>query len=221
MDKRHEHGGLQQAKERWQEERLDPALARLHRPAMPSDLAQERLYTPLDDGGRDYQRDLGFPGEYPYTRGVQPSMYQGRLWTMRQYAGFGTPEETHERFAYLLGQGQGGLLVAFDLPTQLGFDSDDPRAKGEVGVVGVAVDSLRDMETIFGGLPLEQASPSLTMNSAATVALAMYLAVAEQEGVPANRISGTTQTDSLQDSTARGTYISPPRPSMRLTVDLI
>ena len=221
MDKRHEHGGLQQAKERWQEERLDPALARLHRPAMPSDLAQERLYTPLDDGGRDYQRDLGFPGEYPYTRGVQPSMYQGRLWTMRQYAGFGTPEETHERFAYLLGQGQGGLLVAFDLPTQLGFDSDDPRAKGEVGVVGVAVDSLRDMETIFGGLPLEQASPSLTMNSAATVALAMYLAVAEQEGVPANRISGTTQNDILKEFIARGTYIFPPRPSMRLTVDLI
>ncbi len=140
---------------------------------------------------------------------------------MRQYAGFGSPEETHERFAYLLGQGQGGLLVAFDLPTQLGYDSDDPRAKGEVGVVGVAVDSLRDMETIFGGLPLEQASPSLTMNSAATVALAMYLAVAEQEGVPAARISGTTQNDILKEFIARGTYIFPPRPSMRLTVDLI
>ena len=221
MDKRNEYAGLQQAMERWQEDRLDPALARVTRPPMPSDLEQQRLYTPLDDGARDYQRDLGFPGEYPYTRGIHPSMYQGRLWTMRQYAGFGSPEETHARFDYLLGQGQGGLLVAFDLPTQLGFDSDDPRAKGEVGVVGVAVDSLRDMETIFGGLPLEQASPSLTMNAAATVALAMYLVVAEQEGVPAARISGTTQNDILKEFIARGTYIFPPRPSLRLTVDLV
>lgn len=221
MDKRHERSELQQTNQRWKEERLGPALERVNRAAMPSDLQHEALYTPLDDTGRDYLSDIGFPGEYPYTRGVHPSMYQGRLWTMRQYAGFGSPEETHERFAYLLGQGQGGLLVAFDLPTQLGFDSDDPRAKGEVGVVGVAVDSLRDMETIFGGLPLEQASPSLTMNSAATVALAMYLAVAEQEGVPAARISGTTQNDILKEFIARGTYIFPPHPSMRLTVDLV
>ncbi|MDP6622822.1 MAG: methylmalonyl-CoA mutase family protein [Alphaproteobacteria bacterium] len=221
MDQRHERSEMQQAKERWEEERLRPALDRVERAAMPSDLSQQRLYTPLDDAGRDYPGDLGFPGDYPYTRGIYPSMYQGRLWTMRQYAGFGSPEETHERFAYLLGQGQGGLLVAFDLPTQLGFDSDDPRAKGEVGVVGVAVDSLADMETIFGGLPLEQASPSLTMNSAATVALAMYVAVAEQEGVPAARINGTTQNDILKEFIARGTYIFPPRPSMRLTVDLI
>ena len=221
MDARHERSELQKAKERWEEERLRPALARVKRARMPSDVAQKRLYTPLDDAQRDFSDYLGFPGDYPYTRGIYPSMYQGRLWTMRQYAGFGSAEETHERFAYLLGQGQGGLLVAFDLPTQLGLDSDDPRAKGEVGVVGVAVDSLADMETIFGGLPLEQASPSLTMNSAATVALAMYLAVAEQEGVPAARISGTTQNDILKEFLARGTYIFPPRPSMRLTVDLI
>ena len=140
MDKPYEQTKLQQAKERWEAERLDPALARVSRQRMPSDVKQQRLYTPLDGDGRDYENDLGFPGQYPYTRGVQPSMYQGRLWTMRQYAGFGTPEETHERFEYLLNQGQGGLLVAYDLPTQLGFDSDDERAKGEVGVVGVAVD---------------------------------------------------------------------------------
>jgi methylmalonyl-CoA mutase N-terminal domain/subunit len=169
----------------------------------------------------DYAQDLGFPGDYPYTRGIYPSMYQGRLWTMRQYAGFGMPEETHHRFRYLLEQGQGGLLVAFDLPTQLGLDSDDPRALGEVGVVGVAVDSLRDMETIFRGLPLEQATPSLTMNAAATVALAMYVAVAEQEGMEPSRITGTTQNDILKEFLARGTYIFPPRSSLRLTVDLI
>ncbi|MDP6831168.1 MAG: methylmalonyl-CoA mutase family protein [Alphaproteobacteria bacterium] len=221
MDKPYERSELQKARERWEAERLDPALAKVSRPRMPSDVRQERLYTPLDGENRDYQDDLGFPGEYPYTRGVQPSMYQGRYWTMRQYAGFGTPEETHERFDYLLKQGQGGLLVAYDLPTQLGFDSDDERAKGEVGVVGVAVDSLADMETIFGGLPLEKASPSLTMNSAANVALAMYVAVAEQEGVPAERISGTTQNDILKEFIARGTYVFPPRPSLRMTVDVI
>lgn len=212
---------LQSATARWEAERLEPALARVNRPPMPSDVPQKPLYTPADIGDRTYLQDLGFPGEYPYTRGVQPSMYHGRLWTMRQYAGFGSPKETNERFAYLLSQGQGGLLVAFDLPTQIGLDSDNPQAKGEVGVVGVAVDSLRDMETIFSGLPLERASPSLTMNAAATVALAMYVAVAEQEGVPADRISGTAQNDILKEYLARGTYIFPPRPSMRLTVDLI
>ena len=221
MDQPYEQSKLQQAKERWEAERLDPALAKVSRPRMPSDVKQQRLYTPLDGDGRDYENDLGFPGQYPYTRGVQPSMYQGRLWTMRQYAGFGTPEETHERFEYLLNQGQGGLLVAYDLPTQLGFDSDDDRAKGEVGVVGVAVDSLADMETIFSGLPLEKASPSLTMNAAANVALAMYVAVAEKEGVPAERISGTTKNDILKEFIARGTQVFPPRDSLRLTVDVI
>ncbi len=221
MDKPYEQTKLQQAKERWEAERLDPALAKVSRQRMPSDVKQQRLYTPLDGDGRDYENDLGFPGQYPYTRGVQPSMYQGRLWTMRQYAGFGTPEETHERFEYLLDQGQGGLLVAYDLPTQLGFDSDDERAKGEVGVVGVAVDSLADMETIFSGLPLEKASPSLTMNAAANVALAMYVAVAEKEGMAADRISGTTQNDILKEFIARGTQVFPPRHSLRLTIDVI
>ena len=220
MDQRHELSELERARARWEEERLKPALERVSRPPMPSDLDQARLYTPPNNDG-DYLADLGFPGEYPFTRGVQPSMYQGRYWTMRQYAGFGTPAETHQRFDYLLQQGQGGLLVAFDLPTQLGLDSDDPMAAGEVGVVGVAVDSLADMEVIFRGLPLEQASPSLTMNAAATVSLAMYVAVAEAEGVPRDRISGTTQNDILKEFIARGTYIFPPRPSMRLSVDLI
>jgi methylmalonyl-CoA mutase N-terminal domain/subunit len=217
-DERHD---LAAAQHRWEKERLEPALAKTKRDGMPSEFPHKPLYTPLENAALDYERDLGFPGDYPYTRGIYPSMYQGRLWTMRQYAGFGTPEETHQRFRYLLEQGQGGLLVAFDLPTQLGLDSDDPRALGEVGVVGVAVDSLRDMETIFRGLPLERATPSLTMNAAATVALAMYVAVAEQEGLEPSRITGTTQNDILKEFLARGTYIFPPRPSLRLTVDLI
>ncbi|GIX48512.1 MAG: methylmalonyl-CoA mutase [Candidatus Tectimicrobiota bacterium] len=212
---------LAAAQRRWEQERLAPALAKGERQRLPTAVAQKPLYTPLDTAGHDYLRALGFPGEYPYTRGIYPSMYLGRLWTMRQYAGFGTPAETHARFRYLLQQGQRGLLVAFDLPTQLGLDSDDPRAQGEVGVVGVAVDSLYDMETIFRGLPLEQASPSLTMNAAATVALAMYVVVAEREGLEPARLTGTTQNDILKEFIARGTYIFPPRPSLRLTVDLI
>jgi methylmalonyl-CoA mutase N-terminal domain/subunit len=216
------HDGLQdleKVQRSWEQERLAPSRARQGR--MPAELPQKPLYTPLDTAGVDYRHDLGFPGDYPYSRGIYPSMYLGRLWTMRQYAGFGTPEETHQRFRYLLEQGQGGLLVAFDLPTQLGLDSDDPRALGEVGVVGVVVDSLQDMETIFRGLPLEQANPSLTMNAAAAVALAMYIAVAEQEGLQPARTTGTTQNDILKEFLARGTYIFPPRPSLRLTVDLI
>jgi methylmalonyl-CoA mutase N-terminal domain/subunit len=217
----HNLQNLENARQRWEQERLAPALKQSQRQNLASDIPQKSLYTPLDTAETDYMQALGFPGEYPYTRGIYPSMYQGRLWTMRQYAGFGTPQETHHRFRYLLDQGQGGLLVAFDLPTQIGLDSDDPQAQEEVGVVGVAVDSLQDMETIFRGLPLEQASPSLTMNAAATVALAMYIAVAEQEGLPPARITGTTQNDILKEFLARGTYIFPPRPSLRLTVDLI
>jgi methylmalonyl-CoA mutase N-terminal domain/subunit len=220
MDHNGQHE-LERAHQHWERERLSPALAKVKRQHTPAELPQKSLYTPQDTSGMNYLDDLGFPGEYPYTRGIYPSMYQGRLWTMRQYAGFGTPEETHERFRYLLDQGQGGLLVAFDLPTQLGMDSDDPRAQEEVGVVGVAVDSLQDMETIFRGLPLEQASPSLTMNAAATVALAMYVAVAQQEGLEPSRITGTTQNDILKEYLARGTYIFPPQPALRLTVDLI
>ena len=212
---------LEKTHQAWEQERLAPTLKKDKVGHMPAEVPHQPLYTPLDTAGLHYSNDLGLPGEYPYTRGIYPSMYLGRLWTMRQYAGFGTPEETHQRFRYLLEQGQGGLLVAFDLPTQLGLDSDDARALGEVGVVGVAVDSLHDMETIFRGLPLEQASPSLTMNAAATVALAMYIAVAEQEGLAPGRITGTTQNDILKEFLARGTYIFPPRPSLRLTVDLI
>ena len=212
---------LDRAQRLWEQEQLAPALRKSKREPIPSELDQKPVYTPADTAGIDYAKDVGFPGEYPYTRGLYPSMYLGRLWTMRQYAGFGTPDETHQRFRYLLDQGQGGLLVAFDLPTQLGLDSDDPRALGEVGVVGAAVDSLRDMEAIFRGLPLEQASPSLTMNAAAAVALAMYIAVAEQEGLAPSRITGTTQNDILKEYIARGTYIFPPRPSLRLAVDLI
>ncbi len=210
------HDGLDAMKgayQGWEQEHLASALKRATREPAHSDLAQKPLYTPLDTEGDSYMSDLGFPGDYPYTRGIYPSMYTGRLWTMRNYAGFGTPEETNQRFRYLLERGQGGLLVAFDLPTQIGMDSDHPRAEGEVGVVGAAVDSLQDMETIFHGLPLEQASPSLTMNAAATVA--------EKEGLEPSCITGTTQHDILKEFLSRGTYIFPPKPSLRLTVDLI
>jgi len=179
----------------------------------------ERLYTPLEMEEWDYQEKLGFPGEYPYTRGVQPTMYRGRLWTMRQYAGFGAAEETNQRFRYLLEQGQTGLSVAFDLPTQIGFDSDHPMARGEVGRVGVAVDSLKDMEILMEEIPLDRVSTSMTINAPAAILLAMYLAVAEKQGVPWEKLNGTIQNDILKEYVARGTYIFPPRESMRLVVD--
>jgi len=178
------------------------------------------LYTPLDVAEWDYERDLGFPGSYPYTRGVQPNMYRGRLWTMRQYAGFGTAEETNERFRYLLEQGQTGLSVAFDLPTQIGYDSDHPLSRGEVGKVGVAIDSLADMETLFAGIPLDKVSTSMTINSPAAILLAMYIAVAEKQGVAPDKLKGTIQNDILKEYIARGTYIFPPGPSMRLITDI-
>ncbi len=181
----------------------------------------QRLYTPLDIADLDYARDLSFPGEFPFTRGVQTTMYRGRLWTMRQYAGFGTAEESNERFKYLLAEGQTGLSVAFDLPTQLGYDSDDPLALGEVGQVGVAIDSLRDMETLFDGIPLDRVSTSMTINAPAPVLVAMYAAVGEKQGVPLEKLSGTVQNDVLKEYVARGTYIYPPRPSLRLAADLI
>ena len=180
-----------------------------------------RLYTPLDVLDTDYLRDLGFPGEYPYTRGVQPTMYRGRLWSIRQYAGFGTAEETNERFKFLLSQGQTGLSVAFDLPTQLGYDSDDPLAEAEVGQVGVAIDSLRDMEVAFEGIPLDRVSTSMTINAPAAVLVAMYIAVGDQQGVPRGDLMGTAQNDVLKEYVARGTYIFPPRPSLRLAADLM
>jgi methylmalonyl-CoA mutase, N-terminal domain len=178
------------------------------------------LYTPADLAGLDEDRDLGRPGEYPYTRGVQPTMYRGRLWTMRQYAGFSTAEDTNRRFRYLLEQGQTGLSVAFDLPTQMGYDSDAPAAEGEVGRVGVPVSSLADMEVLLDGLPLGTVSTSMTINASAAILLAMYVAAAEKQGVERAQVSGTIQNDILKEYIARGTYIFPPRPSMRLVTDI-
>ena len=178
------------------------------------------LYTPADLAGFDETRDLGRPGEFPYTRGVQPTMYRGRFWTMRQYAGFSTAADTNRRFRYLLEQGQTGLSVAFDLPTQMGYDSDAPQAEGEVGRVGVPVSSLADMEVLLDGLPLGTVSTSMTINASAAVLLAMYVAAAEKQGVARAQVSGTTQNDILKEYIARGTYIFPPRPSMRLVTDI-
>ncbi|MCY3505941.1 MAG: methylmalonyl-CoA mutase family protein [Chloroflexi bacterium] len=186
-----------------------------------SSLDVHRLYTPLDVADLDYERDLGFPGEYPFTRGVQPTMYRGRLWTMRQYAGFGTAEESNQKFRYLLSQGQTGLSVAFDLPSQLGYDSDDPMAIAEVGQVGVAIDSLYDMETLFAEIPLNKVSTSMTINAPAAVMLAMYVAAGEKQGVPAEKLRGTVQNDVLKEYVARGTYIFPPGPSVRLAADVM
>lgn len=180
----------------------------------------ERLYTPENIKDLDYTEDLGFPGDYPYTRGVQPTMYRGRFWTMRQYAGYASAEESNERYKYLLQQGQTGLSVAFDLPTQIGYDSDHPMAQGEVGKVGVAIDSLEDMEILFGGIPLDKVSTSMTINAPASILLAMYIAVGEKQNVPADKLSGTIQNDILKEYIARGTYIFPPKPSMRLITDI-
>ncbi len=178
------------------------------------------LYGPDDLAGFDPVRDLGVPGAPPFTRGVQPNMYRGRLWTMRQYAGFGTAAESNERYRYLLAQGQTGLSVAFDLPTQMGRDSDDERSFGEVGRVGVAIDSIDDMRTLLAGLPLEKISTSMTINSTAATLLCLYIAVAEEQGVPREKIRGTIQNDILKEYMARGTYIYPPRPSIRLITDI-
>ena len=185
-----------------------------------SGIPVERLYSPLDLDAWDYQEKLGFPGQYPFTRGIQPTMYRGRLWTMRQYAGFATPEETNRRFRYLLEQGQTGLSVAFDLPTQIGYDSDAPEAHGEVGRVGVAIDSLEDMERLLDGIPLDRVTTSMTINATAAVLLSMYVAVGEKQGVPPEKLGGTVQNDILKEYIARGTYIFPPSPSMRLITDL-
>ena len=179
------------------------------------------LYTPEDVVQIDYNRDIGYPGEYPYTRGVQASMYRGRLWSIRQYAGYGTAGETNKRFRFLLKEGQPGLSVAFDLPTQLGYDSDDPLSMGEVGKVGVAIDTLADMETMFDGIPLDQVSTSMTINAPASVLVAMYAVVGQKQGVPLDRIAGTAQNDVLKEYVARGTYIYPPKPSLRLAADLM
>ena len=183
-------------------------------------LKHKNLYTPLDIEGFDYEKDLGFPGEYPYTRGVQPTMYRGRLWTMRMYAGFSTAEESNKRYKYLIANGGTGLSCAFDLPTQIGYDSDDKMSAGEVGKVGVAIDSLYDMERLFDGIDLGKVSTSMTINAPASILLAMYIAVAEKQGVPASALRGTIQNDILKEYAARGTYIFPVKPSMRLITDI-
>jgi len=181
----------------------------------------ERVYTPEDVRTLDYERDVGYPGAYPYTRGIHPTMYRGRLWTMRQYAGYAGAQESNRRFRYLLEQGQTGLSIAFDLPTQMGYDSDHPLAEAEVGKVGVAIDSLRDMEALFEGIPLDRVSTSMTINATAAILLCMYVAVGERQGVPLAKLNGTTQNDILKEYIARGTYIYPPGPSMRLVTDTL
>jgi methylmalonyl-CoA mutase N-terminal domain/subunit len=211
-------------RDRWREttraKALESAPERRQRFATSSDIEIADLYTPADAASLDEDRDLGRPGEYPFTRGVQATMYRGRLWTMRQYAGFATAEETNRRFRYLLEQGQTGLSVAFDLPTQMGYDSDAPEADGEVGRVGVPIASLADMETLSAGIPLGEVSTSMTINATAAILLGLYVAAAEKQGVDRSRISGTTQNDILKEYIARGTYIFPPRPSMRLVTDI-
>jgi methylmalonyl-CoA mutase N-terminal domain/subunit len=215
---------IAQAKKAWNEKLESKVLAKFpERKAKfktHSDIPVQRLYTPDDLAGMDYESDLGLPGEYPFTRGVQPNMYRGRYWTMRQYAGFGDAEETNKRFKYLLEQGQTGLSCAFDLPTQIGYDSDHSLAQGEVGKVGVAIDSLEDMETLLNGIPLDKVSTSMTINAPAAVLLAMYIAVGEKQGVSPAKLSGTIQNDILKEYMARGTYIFPPIPSMRLITDI-
>ncbi len=210
-------------KRAWEEATLLPTLERAPERkaafATTAGIPLERVYTPLEVADQEYGRALGFPGAYPFTRGVQPTMYRGRFWTMRQYAGFGTAEETNRRFRYLLQQGQTGLSVAFDLPTQMGYDSDHPLVAGEVGKVGVAIDSLADMEVLLQGLPLDRVSTSMTINATAAVLLCMYIAVAERQGVPRRQLAGTIQNDILKEYVARGTYIFPPAPSMRLVTD--
>ncbi|CAN5351622.1 methylmalonyl-CoA mutase family protein [soil metagenome] len=185
-----------------------------------SDIPVDDIFTPADVR-IDHTRDLGLPGEYPFTRGVQPTMYRGRLWTMRMFAGFGTPEQTNERFKYLLAQGQTGLSTAFDFPTLMGYDSDSPRSLGEVGMCGVAVDTLRDMEVLFDGIPLDQVTTSMTINGPAVVLLAFYVALADQRGIPRDKIGGTVQNDCLKEFIAQHAWLVPPRPAMRIVTDMI
>ena len=209
-------------KKQWEETTLAKALAKngeRRESFSATSVSTERLYTP-DDVTGDYDEKLGYPGQYPFTRGVQPTMYRGRFWTMRQYAGFATAEESNNRYKYLLEQGQTGLSIAFDLPTQIGYDSDDPMATGEVGKVGVAIDSLADMEILFKDIPLDKVSASMTINAPASVLLAFYIAAAEKQGVPADKLMGTIQNDILKEYAARGTYIFPPAPSMRLITNI-
>ena len=214
---------IRHRKQQWEKETVQKSFDKLPEKGLyktSSETTVNRLYTPDDIADFDYLNDLGFPGEYPFTRGVYPTMYRARLWTMRQYAGFGTAEQTNKRFKYLLEHGQTGLSVAFDFPTQVGYDCDHPMAKGEVGKVGVSASSLRDMEILFDGIPLDKVTTSMTINAPANVLLAMYILVGQRQGVDQAKLGGTVQNDVLKEYVARGMYIFPPKPSMRLITDI-
>ena len=217
-------GPANDGKRSWTERLVAPALGRhperRERFESTSGVEVERLYAPEDLASLDYAADLGWPGEFPFTRGIQPTMYRGRFWTMRQYAGFGTAEETNTRFKLLLQAGQTGLSTAFDLPTQMGYDSDHAMSAGEVGRVGVAIDSLADMRALLGGIPLDQVSTSMTINATASILLAFYIAVADEQGIPRSKLSGTIQNDILKEYIARGTYVFPVEPSLRMITDI-
>ena len=212
------------SKREWEEKTLEPSKERFGDRrgsfATESGIPTKTTYSPEDVDGFEYHDKLGYPGEYPYTRGIQPNMYRGRVWTMRQYSGFASPEESNSRYRYLLDQGQTGLSVAFDLPTQMGYDSDSPMALGEVGKAGVPVDSLADMEVLFDSIPLDKITTSMTINATASILLALYIAVGKKQGVAAAALGGTLQNDILKEYIARGTYIYPPEPSMRLVTDV-
>ncbi|MCA9602288.1 MAG: methylmalonyl-CoA mutase, partial [Myxococcales bacterium] len=215
---------IRRAREAWAASRVAPTLKKMPqrqpRFSTLSDVEVPDLVAP-SDVGTDYLRDLGFPGEYPFTRGVQPTMYRGRLWTMRMFAGFGTPRQTNERFRYLLAQGQTGLSTAFDFPTLMGYDSDSPRSLGEVGMCGVAVDTLRDMEILFDQIPLDKVTTSMTINGPAIVLLSFYVALADTRGIPRDKIGGTVQNDCLKEFIAQHAWVVPPRPAMRIVTDMI
>ncbi len=218
-----ENEEIAKAKERWEKETLSkrPYKKKVKPLLSDVDINVDVLYTPDDIKEINYNRDIGFPGEFPYTRGVYPSMYRGRLWTMRQYAGFDTPEESNKRYKYLMEQGNTGLSVAFDLPSQMGYDSDNEDVEEEVGMVGVAISTLKDMEILFDDIPLDKITTSFTINGIAAIILAMYVAVADKRGIPREKIGGTIQNDILKEYAARGTYIYPPKPSLRLIADTI
>lgn len=215
---------MTRSKKEWQESNLKPSLKkfpeRQERFETSSQVEIDQVYTPEDLPGFDYQSALGYPGEQPFTRGIQPTMYRGKLWTMRQYAGFASAEESNKRYRFLLQQGQTGLSIAFDLPTQIGYDSDHELSKGEIGKVGVPISTLRDMEVLFQQIPLDKVSVSMTINSTAAVLLAMYIALARKQGIDLGKLDGTIQNDVLKEYMARGTHIFPPRPSMRLITDI-
>ena len=208
-------------KQAWLAQKYPKHEERMQRFSTVSDMEVEPLYTPEDVKGIDYERDIGLPGEYPYTRGVYPSMYRGKFWTMRQFAGFGSPEDTNQRFKFLLAEGQNGLSTAFDMPVLMGYDADHPRALGEVGREGVAVSTLDDMERLFDGIPLDQVTTSMTVNCTASILLAMYLAVADKQGVPWSKVGGTIQNDMLKEYIAQKEWICPPEPAVRIVTDMI